>query len=110
MKLLTDVQANQLILEFDEAEVEKEFRKGRTFYAYCTLVVTQAIVEYAQEEFEVDISGRLGWAINGSGMWSDDDGLDLYSFCWAKPVLVHVPESVVVTPAHTLTTYESTDD
>ena len=109
MKFLTDAQANQLTLEF-EADVEKDFRRGGSFYASTALVVDADVVAYAREEFDVDIVERLGWCIWGSGYWSDDDGLDLYSFNWSKPTLVHVPESVVVTPAHTVTEWEVVDD
>lgn len=110
MKLLTDAQATELLLEFDNTHVEKSFRRGGTFYAAASLVVDQEVIDYVKEQFDVDLSERTGWAVCGDGYWADDDGLDLYSFNWSKPSLVHVPESVVVTPAHTVTEWEVVND
>lgn len=89
------------ILYEGDPEVEKEFRKGGSFYATAYAEITDEDAEYDTECIPL-----IGKRIVGTGYWSDYDGLDLYD-AWieekteevvpAWTEVIEHPETVKVT-------------
>lgn len=99
-KPLTLEQAGFLHSEFD-CDFEKEFRKYASFYAYGFVEINSDMVDYAKEEFNVDISDQIGMGYELTGMWSDMDGLDWSHASLQYAEEVYHPEQVKIIPAYT---------
>lgn len=109
MKKLTSDLICKIVCAAD-SEVEKEFRKGSTFYATAEYVVIEDDIEWLNKCFDIDLTPYIGMSFQASGLWSDDDGLDLYSGEVYKKVGVKViPEEVIVKPAYEVPIWEKVE-
>lgn len=96
-EMLSNFTNQQLIdiLKDLDPEVEKEHRRGSSFYATAYVEVSEGDQKY----IECDISSLFGKRIVGIGTWDDDWGLDLYDAWVESKTIQHIPEEVKVIPA-----------
>lgn len=98
-KPLTIEQVSFLHWEFD-CDLEKEFRKYESFYAYGFVEITQEMIDAIEEEFGLDIQDQLGMGYQLVGMWSDMDGTDWNYASLQYAEEVYIPEQIIVKPAY----------
>lgn len=99
------------IVKENDPDVEKEFRKGSSFYATAEVVIedetyfdfVESLVSDGEKSFLV------GKKIVATGYWSDDWGLDLYDAEVYESHVEHVPEEVIVRPAHDVIVWKSVE-
>lgn len=97
-KQLTIAQLQVIVSDLDY-DVEKEHRRGSTFYAYAFVEVNDAVVAYAKEEFERDISDQKGTGYQMDGTWDDDCGFDWSYATHMYKTQKYIPERVEIIPA-----------
>lgn len=97
-RALSSDEIIQLMCQRDDCDFEKQHRKGATFFATSTLVVTQEVVDEFKDSYEIE--QYLGCRFKAVGYWSDLDGIELTNAWVEKSKEVFVPEEVI--PAHTV--------
>lgn len=99
--------SEEILLEYvgEVGEVEKEHRKGSSFYCNVSHTITQADIDELAEWG--DASDFLNVCIDRNSMWDDNWGTDWNdtSYTLVEPYEEVVPE--VVIPAHTVTKYRT---
>lgn len=94
--MLTTKQLIEIINDLDP-EVEKEHRRGSSFYATAWVEVAEEDQKYVS----VDISHLVGKRIVGHGTWDDDWGLELNEAWVESKTIQYIPEEVKIIPAYT---------
>lgn len=95
---LTREEVDKIWCEFD-LPMEKEFRRGSTFYAHGFVEIDAEVAAFVASEFDVDITDQIGMGYYLNGMWSDDDGVDWYYTTLQYAEETYIPEEVKIIPA-----------
>lgn len=98
MAKVTEEDIKEVVLEV--GKMEKEHRRGSTFYASISHVITQEDVDFISEEWERDATDFLGIQVVLSGIYDDNYGFDDLDIEYYKVEEYQelVPEKVI--PAH----------
>lgn len=97
---MLDLKSQKVLIKilFDlDCEVEKEFRKGSTFYATATAEITEKEVREFASEY--DLTPLLNKRIVGIGYWDDYNGLEINQAWIEEQSIRMIPERTIVIPA-----------
>lgn len=106
MKLTIEEMKN-IVEEFsDYLEVEKEYRRGSSFYATGSYEFSDENKAKLAELLGRDSSSLIGTSINASGTWDDNWGSEWLDYWQEKKIETIIPEKTIVIPEHVQVTWE----